>query len=80
MAAAHCRSVHPKYVGGIKEINWVVCFSEDIMRVLKCLSPVLNVSFHVRKPTRVKQDTQLSGTGPLTWRQFHRMAGVTIKV
>jgi len=53
--------------------------SEDIMRVMKCLSPVLNVSLHVRKPTGVKQETQLSVTGPLTWRQFHRMAGVTTK-
>ena len=45
------------------------------MRVMKCLSRVLNVSLHVRKPTGVKQETRLSVTGPLTWRQFQRMAG-----
>merc|ERR1719402_959055 len=53
--------------------------SEDIMRAMKCLSPLLNVSLHVRKAGGVKQETQLSVTGPLTWRQFHRMAGVTTK-
>jgi len=50
--------------------------SEDIVRVMKCLSPILNVSLHVRKGTK---STELMVDGPLTWRQFHRMAGVTTK-
>jgi len=50
--------------------------SEDIVRVMKCLSPVLNISLHVRKGTK---STELVVDGPLTWRQFHRMAGVTTK-
>jgi len=50
--------------------------SEDIVRVMKCLSPMLNISLHVRKGTK---STELFVDGPLTWRQFHRMAGVTTK-
>ena len=52
-----------------------VC-SEDIVRVMKCLLPVLNISLHVRNGT---ENTKLNVEGPLTWRQFHRMAGVTTK-
>jgi len=50
--------------------------SEDIVRVMMCLMPALNYSLHTG---RGNKDTQLSVTGPLTWRQFHRMAGVTTK-
>ena len=50
--------------------------SEDIVRAMKCLLPVLNTSLHVRKGV---ENTQLNVDGPLTWRQFHRMAGVTTK-
>ena len=52
-----------------------VC-SEDIVRVMKCLLPILNISLHVRNGT---ENTKLNVEGPLTWRQFHRMAGVTTK-
>ena len=52
-----------------------VC-SEDIVRVMKCLLPILNISLHVRNGT---ENTKLTVEGPLTWRQFHRMAGVTTK-
>jgi len=50
--------------------------SEDIVRVMKCLLPILNTSLHVRNGT---ENTKLNVDGPLTWRQFHRMAGVTTK-
>ena len=40
------------------------------------LLPVLNTSLHVRNGT---ESTKLTVEGPLTWRQFHRMAGVTTK-
>ena len=53
-----------------------VC-SEDIVRVMKCLLPVLNISLHVRNGT---ENTKLNVEGPLTWRQFHHMAGVVTKV
>ncbi|XP_023347458.1 mediator of RNA polymerase II transcription subunit 13-like, partial [Eurytemora carolleeae] len=49
--------------------------SEDIVRVMRVLMPELNTSLHKRKGS----DTQLTVEGPLTWRQFHRMAGVTTK-
>ena len=50
--------------------------SEDIVRVMKVLLPVLEVSLHVRAG---KKTAELAVEGPLTWRQFHRMAGVTTK-
>ena len=50
--------------------------SEDIVRAMKCLLPILNTSLHVRKGV---ENPQLNVDGPLTWRQFHRMAGVTTK-
>ena len=69
--------------------------SEDIMRVMKSLQPILNASLHVRKTfEKIKIGGQsksghnksqpdisstLSVQGPLTWRQFHRMAGPLTK-
>ncbi len=83
--------------------------SEDIIRVMKSLQPVLNTALHssggistsLRKqpPTPVSGDksmtdksgpteskkaasavsSNLSVEGPLTWRQFHRMAGPATK-
>jgi len=50
--------------------------SEDIIRVMKCLGPILELSLHVRQG---KKTAELAVEGPLTWRQFHRMAGVTTK-
>ena len=48
--------------------------SEDIIRVMKSIQPQLNESLYVKnKKTQQKVD------GPLTWRQFHRMAGTTTK-
>lgn len=44
--------------------------SEDIVRVMKSLAPVLNSSLHGKRASN--KDTQLSVEGPLTWRQFHR--------
>jgi hypothetical protein len=44
--------------------------SEDIIRVMKSLAPLLNFSLHEKRVTN--KDTQLSVEGPLTWRQFHR--------
>ena len=43
--------------------------SEDIVRVMNCLLPVLNVSLHVRPGS---EKGSLTVAGPLTWRQFHR--------
>ena len=69
--------------------------SEDIMRVMKSLQPILNASLHVRKSFEKNKitghskgghsksqpdiSTTLSVQGPLTWRQFHRMAGPATK-
>ena len=52
--------------------------SEDVIRVMKSLKPVLNTSLHVKKATVTKGGLQVQG--PLTWRQFHHMAGVVTKV
>ncbi len=51
--------------------------TEDIIRVMKVLLPVLNSTLH--SSGKGNKDTPLSVEGPLTWRQFHRMAGVTTK-
>ena len=40
--------------------------------------PLLNESLHVKKQ-RDSSTTQQKVDGPLTWRQFHRMAGSTTK-
>jgi mediator of RNA polymerase II transcription subunit 13 len=71
--------------------------SEDIMRVMKSLQPILNASLHIRKvfvktkievqsktkhskkPSQPDISTTLSVQGPLTWREFHRMAGPATK-
>ena len=53
--------------------------SEDIIRVMKSLQPVLNQSLHVKKSAVGVKDGFLSVQGPLTWRQFHRMAGTATK-
>ena len=50
--------------------------TEEIVRVMKCLLPILNTSLHVRKGA---ESTKNNVDGPLTWRQFHHMAGVTTK-
>ena len=44
---------------------------------MKVLLPVLNSTLH--SSGKGNKDTPLSVEGPLTWRQFHRMAGVTTK-
>ena len=44
--------------------------SEDIIRVMKSIQPLLNESLHVKKASA--STTQQSVQGPLTWRQFHR--------
>ena len=55
--------------------------SEDVIRVMKSLRPVLNTSLHVKKAATVKNAKGgLQVQGPLTWRQFHHMAGVVTKV
>jgi len=51
--------------------------SEDIIRVMKALQPVLNEAVHIKKSS--KDTSVLSVQGPLTWRQFHQMAGPSTK-
>ena len=48
--------------------------SEDIIRVMKSIQPLLNESLRV-----CSKITKQNVDGPLTWRQFHRMAGSTTK-
>ncbi len=49
--------------------------SEDLVRVMKALQPLLNSSLHASKVNNSNSSVQ----GPLTWRQFHRMAGPATK-
>ena len=51
--------------------------SEDIIRVMKALQPFLNEAVHIKKSS--KDTSVLSVQGPLTWRQFHQMAGPSTK-
>lgn len=51
--------------------------SEDVIRVMGSLQPCLHESLHVKKTSNV--NSTLSVLGPLTWRQFHRMAGPSTK-
>ncbi|TRY70349.1 hypothetical protein TCAL_02438 [Tigriopus californicus] len=51
--------------------------SEDVIRVMGSLQPCLHESLHVKKLSNV--NSTLSVLGPLTWRQFHRMAGPSTK-
>ena len=53
--------------------------SEDVIRVMKALQPVLNEAVHIKKSSNPKDSTVLSVQGPLTWRQFHQMAGPSTK-
>lgn len=61
--------------------------SEDIIRVMRSLQPVLNVAIHMANKKKDSSNKKggggtsgsLSVEGPLTWRQFHRMAGPATK-
>lgn len=53
--------------------------SEDVIRVMKALQPVLNEAVHVKKSAGSRDQSVLSVQGPLTWRQFHQMAGPSTK-
>ncbi|ODN04072.1 Mediator of RNA polymerase II transcription subunit 13 [Orchesella cincta] len=44
--------------------------SQDIMNVMKALHPLLQDAVHAKA-----WDAQYTVSGPLTWRQFHRLAG-----
>jgi mediator of RNA polymerase II transcription subunit 13 len=54
--------------------------SEDVIRVMKSLKPILNMSLHIKKSAKPTSTNKgLSVDGPLTWRQFHQMAGPATK-
>lgn len=50
--------------------------SEDIVRVMKSIQPLLNECLHLKNKMATSQQKV---KGPLTWRQFHQMAGSTTK-
>ena len=55
--------------------------SEDVIRVMRALQPALQSSLHTKKTATSGGSTAAmsSVTGPMTWRQFHRMAGPSTK-
>lgn len=46
----------------------------DILRIMKSMQPLLQDSFHKKSNTRL-WDAPYTVQGPLTWRQFHKLAG-----
>ncbi|XP_055601869.1 mediator of RNA polymerase II transcription subunit 13 isoform X2 [Uranotaenia lowii] len=46
----------------------------DIVRIMKSMQPLLQDAFHKKSQTRL-WDAPYTIQGPLTWRQFHRLAG-----
>lgn len=47
--------------------------NQDIIRIMKSMQPLLQDAFHKKSTTRL-WDAPYTVQGPLTWRQFHRMA------
>lgn len=48
--------------------------NQDIVRVMKCLQPLLHEAIQKKCTTRL-WEAPYTVKGPLTWRQFHRLAG-----
>lgn len=48
--------------------------NQDIVRVMKCLQPLLQEAIQKKCTTRL-WEAPYTVKGPLTWRQFHRLAG-----
>nr|XP_019933175.2 mediator of RNA polymerase II transcription subunit 13 isoform X2 [Aedes albopictus] len=48
--------------------------NQDIVRIMKSMQPLLQDAFHKKSNTRL-WDAPYTIQGPLTWRQFHRLAG-----
>lgn len=48
--------------------------NQDIIRVMKCLQPLLQEAIQKKCTTRL-WEAPYTVKGPLTWRQFHRLAG-----
>uniref|UniRef100_A0A1B0GKI5 Mediator of RNA polymerase II transcription subunit 13 n=1 Tax=Lutzomyia longipalpis TaxID=7200 RepID=A0A1B0GKI5_LUTLO len=48
--------------------------NQDIVRIMKSMQPLLQDAFHKKCTTRL-WDAPYTVQGPLTWRQFHRLAG-----
>ncbi|XP_055620502.1 mediator of RNA polymerase II transcription subunit 13 isoform X2 [Toxorhynchites rutilus septentrionalis] len=48
--------------------------NQDIIRIMKSMQPLLQDAFHKKCTTRL-WDAPYTIQGPLTWRQFHRLAG-----
>ncbi|KAG1662731.1 Mediator of RNA polymerase II transcription subunit 13 [Nymphon striatum] len=48
--------------------------SQDVIRVMKTIQPMLQDAIQKKRTTRL-WETTYTVSGPLTWRQFHRLAG-----
>lgn len=48
--------------------------NQDIVRIMKSMQPLLQDAFHKKCTTRL-WDAPYTVKGPLTWREFHRLAG-----
>lgn len=49
--------------------------NKDIVSTMKSIQPMLQNAFHVKSRTAGSRDATYTVSGPLTWRQFHRLAG-----
>ncbi|XP_075162156.1 mediator complex subunit skuld [Haematobia irritans] len=49
--------------------------NKDIVSTMKSIQPMLQNAFHAKSRTAGSRDATYTVSGPLTWRQFHRLAG-----
>ncbi|XP_046680000.1 mediator of RNA polymerase II transcription subunit 13 isoform X3 [Homalodisca vitripennis] len=73
MAARHCGKVPAVHRWPYTRARGPRC-NQDIVRIMRSLQPLLQDAIQKKCTTRM-WDAPYTVSGPLTWRQFHRLAG-----
>lgn len=73
MAARHCGQTVAVHRWPYMRARGPRC-SQDIVRIMRSLQPLLQDAIQKKCTTRL-WDAPYTVSGPLTWRQFHRLAG-----
>lgn len=73
MAARHCGKVPAVHRWPYARARGPRC-NQDIVRIMRSLQPLLQDAIQKKCTTRM-WDAPYTVSGPLTWRQFHRLAG-----
>lgn len=73
MAARHCGKVPAVHRWPYARARGPRC-NQDIVRIMRALQPLLQDAIQKKCTTRM-WDAPYTVSGPLTWRQFHRLAG-----